>query len=157
MHKGTVEASSPGLGLGSEFVVRLPAQGDPSPGGDPEPTLPALRVLVVDDNVDYAEGIALLLQTSGYQVEVVHTGPEALLAVAEFHPDVVVLDIGLPGMDGYEVARRMRQDPDLDGIRVVGVSGYRQEADGLRSQGARFDDYLLKPLLMKTLEASLRP
>jgi PAS domain S-box-containing protein len=157
MHQGTVVAASRGLGLGSEFVVRLPAQGDPSPGGDAEPALPALRVLVVDDNVDYADGVALLLQTSGYQVEVVHTGPEALLAVIEFRPDVVVLDIGLPGMDGYEVARRMRQDPDLDGMRVVGVSGYRQEAEGPRTAGARFDDYLLKPLLMATLEASLRP
>jgi two-component system, chemotaxis family, CheB/CheR fusion protein len=90
-------------------------------------------------------------------VEVVHTGPEALLAAAEFHPDVVVLDIGLPGMDGYEVARRMRLDPDLDGLRVVGVSGYRQEVEGPRTLGARLDDYLLKPLLMPRLEASLRP
>ena len=127
------------------------------PRGDPEPALPALRVLVVDDNVDYADGIALLLQDSGYQVEVVHTGPEALLAVAESRPDVVVLDIGLPGMDGYEVARRMRLDPDLDGLRVVGVSGYRQESEGPRTLGARFDDYLLKPSLMARLEASLRP
>jgi PAS domain S-box-containing protein len=157
MHGGTVEAASRGLGLGSEFMVRLPAQGDPSPGGDAEPALPALRVLVVDDNVDYADGVALLLQSSGYMVEVVHTGPEALLAAAEFRPDVVVLDIGLPGMDGYEVARRMRQDPDLDGLRVVGVSGYRQEPDGLRAREARFDDYLLKPLLLAKLEASLRP
>ena len=138
MHQGTVAASSRGLGLGSEFVVRLPAQGDPAPGGDGEAALPALRVLVVDDNVDYAEGIALLLRTSGYQVEVVHTGPEALLAVSEFHPDVVVLDIGLPGMDGYEVARRMRQEPDLEGLRVVGVSGYRQEEEGPRSARGPF-------------------
>jgi PAS domain S-box-containing protein len=157
MHKGTVAAASRGLGLGSEFVVRLPAQGDPSPGGDAEPALPALRVLVVDDNVDYADSIALLLQTSGYVVEVVHTGPEALLAAAEFRPDVMVLDIGLPGMDGYEVARQIRQDPDLDGMRVVGLSGYRQEPEGPRTLGARFDDYLLKPLLIEKLEASLRP
>jgi PAS domain S-box-containing protein len=157
MHHGTVTAASRGLGLGSEFVVRLPAQGDPAPGKDAEPVLPALRVLVVDDNVDYADGIALLLQSSGYQVEVVHTGPEALLAVSAFHPDVVVLDIGLPGMDGYEVARRMRQDPDLDGLRIVGASGYRQEAEGPRTRGARFDDYLLKPLVLARLKASLRP
>jgi CheY-like chemotaxis protein len=114
-------------------------------------------VLVVDDNVDYAEGIAMLLRSAGYLVEVVHDGPEALLAAAEFRPDVVVLDICLPGMDGYEVARRFRQDPGLDGMRVVGVSGYRQEAEGPRSRRARFDDYLLKPLLIATLEASLRP
>jgi PAS domain S-box-containing protein len=157
LHGGTVEAGSQGLGLGSEFVVRLPAQGNPSPEGDAEPVLPALRVLVVDDNVDYAHGIELLLQHAGYEVEVVHTGPEALLAATEFRPDVVVLDIGLPGMDGYEVARRIHQDPKLEGMRVVGVSGYRQEAESPRSQGARFDDYLLKPLLMARLEASLRP
>jgi PAS domain S-box-containing protein len=156
MHQGTVEASSRGLGLGSEFVVRLPAQGDPSPGGDAEPAQPVLRVLVVDDNVDYADGVALLLQSSGYAVEVVHTGAEALLAAAEFRPDVVVLDIGLPGMDGYEVARRIRQNPVLDGLRVVGVSGYRQEPDGPLSRAARFDGYLMKPVLLAKLEASLR-
>jgi PAS domain S-box-containing protein len=157
MHQGTVQAISQGLGLGSEFVVRLPAQGDPVPGTDVEPASPALRVLVVDDNVDYAIGISLLLRAAGFQVEVVHTGPEALQVAADFRPDVVVLDIGLPGMDGYEVARRIRQDPDLGEVRVVGVSGYRQEPEGPRSRAARFDDYLLKPLRMATLEASLRP
>jgi PAS domain S-box-containing protein len=157
MHQGKVGAASRGLGLGSEFVVRLPAQGDPSPGDDTEADLPALRVLVVDDNVDYADGISLLLQNSGYQVEVVHSGPEALLAAVEFRPDVVVLDIGLPGMDGYEVARRIRQDPDHDSMRIVGVSGYRQEPEDPRNQKARFDDYLMKPLVIARLEASLRP
>ena len=78
----------------------------------------------------------------------VHTGPEAVLAVAECRPNVVVLDIGLPGMDGYEVARRTRQDPKLEGMWLVGVSGYRQEPDGPLRLGARFDDYLLKLLLI---------
>ncbi len=157
LHGGTVEARSRGLGLGSEFVVRLPAEFGVSPGQPTEPQLHGWRVMVVDDNVDYAESIALLLRASGYQVQVVHTGPEALLAMAESRPDVVVLDIGLPGMDGYEVARRIREDSSLRGLRVVGVSGYRQEPEGQRSRAARFDDYLMKPVLLAKLEASLRP
>jgi PAS domain S-box-containing protein len=157
LHGGTVEAASLGLGLGSEFVVRLPVEGYPLPEVDAKPVLPALRVLVVDDNVDYADGVALLLESAGYEVEVVHSGPEALLAVDEFRPNVVVLDIGLPGMDGYEVARRMRYNPALDGLRLVGVSGYQQELEGTRSREARFDAYLLKPLLLERLEATLRP
>jgi two-component system, chemotaxis family, CheB/CheR fusion protein len=157
LHNGTVTARSRGLGRGSEFIVRMPAEGDPMPGKGVAPHLPALRVLVADDNVDYADGVALLLRRSGYEVEVAYSGPEALLAAAESRPDVVVLDIGLPGMDGYEVARRMRLDPGLDGLRVVGVSGYRREEEGPRTLGARFDDYLMKPLLMERLEASLRP
>ena len=157
LHGGTVEAKSRGLGLGSEFVVRLPSEGDDSPGQSPAPDPRGLRVLVVDDNVDYAEGVAMLLQSSGYRVEVAHSGPEALVVVGEFRPDVVVLDIGLPGMDGYEVARRIREEPTLDGLRIVGVSGYRQEAEGSGSSHARFDSYLLKPVLLERLEASLRP
>jgi PAS domain S-box-containing protein len=157
MHKGTVKASSQGIGLGSEFVMRLPAEINLSASREVKPTLSALRVLVVDDNIDYAEGISLLLRNAGYEVDVVHSGTDALLAVIDFRPDVVVLDIGLPGMDGYEVASRIRQDPKLEGMRVVGVSGYRQEPDGLRSRNARFDDYLMKPVLIAKLQASLRP
>lgn len=157
LHGGTVEASSPGLGRGSEFVVRLPAEGVPAPGTRAEPGPPALRVLVVDDNVDYADGVAMLLRASGYRVEVVHSGPEALRAAVEFRPDVMVLDIGLPGMDGYEVARRIRQEPLLEGLRLVGMSGYRQEPEGPLSRAACFDGYLMKPVLLAKLEASLRP
>lgn len=157
LHGGTVEAFSRGLGRGSEFVVRLPAEGDRSPGGHAEPGPRALRVLVVDDNVDYADGVAMLLRAAGYEVEVVHTGPEALRSVVDFRPDVVVLDIGLPGMDGYEVARQIRSNPALEGVRVVGVSGYRQEPEGPLTLAARFDEYLMKPVVLAKLEASLRP
>ncbi|WP_435008630.1 PAS domain-containing hybrid sensor histidine kinase/response regulator [Tundrisphaera lichenicola] len=157
MHGGTVEARSRGLGLGSEFIVRLPSEGDSSSGQPSDPKPRGLRVLVVDDNVDYADGVAVLLQASGYQVEVVHNGPDALLAVAKFQPDVVVLDIGLPGMDGYEVARRIREEPTLSGTRIVGVSGYREEREEMRSSHDRFDSYLLKPVLLDRLEASFRP
>jgi PAS domain S-box-containing protein len=155
LHQGTVEAHSAGLEQGSEFVVRLPAEGHSvSEAADPVPA--ALRVLVVDDNVDYAEGIATLLEYSGYEVKVVHNGPDALQMAVNFHPDAVVLDIGLPGMDGYEVARRLRLDPLLKTVRVIGVSGYRQEIDSPRTQGATFDSFLLKPVLLETLETSLR-
>jgi PAS domain S-box-containing protein len=156
LHGGTVEAFSPGLGLGSEFVVRLPADVDPSPEVPDASELPTMRVLVVDDNVDYAEGLAMLLRASSYEVKVVHDGLDALQAAVDFQPNVVVLDIGLPGMDGYEVARRIRENPDLDGLRVVGVSGYRPEPEGKRSRDARFDCYLLKPVLLERLEACLR-
>lgn len=157
MHEGTVEAHSKGLGHGSEFVVRLPMEGSSSLNAASRPKRPMLRVLVVDDNVDYADGISALLRSAGYEVDVVHTGPEALDAVAEFHPDVVVLDIGLPGMDGYEVARRIRQNPTFDGLRVVGLSGYRQEPDSPLARAARFDSFLLKPVLFAKLETCLRP
>jgi CheY-like chemotaxis protein len=90
-------------------------------------------------------------------VEVAHGGPEALRVAVDFRPDVVVLDIGLPGMDGYEVARRLRQDPDLDALRVVGLSGYQPEPEGRRSREARFDGYLIKPVELARLETSLRP
>ena len=157
LHGGTVEALSQGLGHGSEFVVRLPAEKDQSPEEPPSSGPPEFRVLVVDDNVDYADGIAVLLRASGYHVNVVHSGVEALRAVSASRPDVVVLDIGLPEMDGYEVAGRMRQDPALQGLRVVGVSGYRQEPEGTLTRLARFDGYLMKPVLLATLEASFRP
>ena len=115
---------------------------------------PSLRVLVVDDNVDFAYGIGELLRTSGHDVKVAHSGREALAAMVDFHPDVAVLDIGMPGMDGYEVARQMRQDPDFPGLRVIGLSG--QKPEGSLALGARFDAFLLKPVHFETMEASLR-
>jgi CheY-like chemotaxis protein len=152
---GSVEAHGPVLG--SEFVVGLASEADASSGGHAGDGPRALRVLVVDDNEDYADGVALLLRRSGYEVEVAYGGPEALQLAVKFRPDVVVMDIGMPGMDGYEVASRMRQDPDLEGMRLVGVSGYREEAEGPRSRAARFDGYLMKPVLLAKLEATLRP
>jgi CheY-like chemotaxis protein len=120
-----------------------------------EPTEP-LRVLVVDDNVDYTNGVATLLRASGYEVGVAHSGPDALEAADAHQPDVVLLDIGLPGMDGYEVARRIRMNPDLKHLRVVAVSGYSLEADSTRLEAARFDSYLRKPVLLSVLKSHLR-
>ena len=157
LHGGTVEARSAGLKRGCEFVVRLPVAASSTHEGATEPKSVALRVLVVDDNVDFVDGVATLLRATGHEVETAHSGRAALEATVEFHPDVAVLDIEMPGMDGYEVARRMRQDPTLRGMRVVGLSGYKQITAGPLAQGARFDDFLLKPVRFERLEASLRP
>ena len=119
MHDGQVTAHSDGLGLGSEFEVRLPLPDpgravprDPNAGGEPAVgPLPRRRVLIVDDNRDNASSLGLLLAALGQEVYTAHDGPTALELARTHHPDVVLLDIGLPGMDGYEVARQCRQDP----------------------------------------------
>jgi PAS domain S-box-containing protein len=161
MHGGAVEAHSAGLGQGSEFVVRLPVdvscpEPKPSPFTETTEPSPPLRVLVVDDNVDYTSGVATLLRASGYEVGVAHTGPDALEALDAHERDVVVLDIGLPGMDGYDVARRIRLNPDHKDLRLVAVSGYPLETDNRLLQAARFDSYLRKPVLLDVLKTHLR-
>jgi len=150
MHGGTVEAYS-ALGQGSEFVVRLPmvvspASQPPSPPKETaEPTGPSLRVLVVDDNVDAAQSLAMLLKDSGHQVRMAHTGPTALEAALDYRPNVVLLDIGLPEMDGYEVAKRIREQPFLKNIVLVAMTGYGQDTDRQRSQEVGFNAHLVKP------------
>jgi CheY-like chemotaxis protein len=107
---------------------------------------PRLRVLVVDDNVDAAVSLArLLARLYGQEVRVAHDGPEALSLAGEFRPDVVLLDIGLPGMDGNEVARRLRERPECEGTLIVALTGWGQEADVERSRAAGFDHHLVKP------------
>ena len=161
MHGGSVQALSEGLSRGSEFVVRLPildlskVQTDTSLV-EPEPTIPrhepsrapSLRVLVVDDNVSSAESLAMVLKLDGHEVQVNHDGAAALETVRRFRPEVVLLDIGLPGMDGYEVARRLRQDADLAaGIALLAaVTGYAEDEARRRSREAGFDHHLVKPI-----------
>jgi PAS domain S-box-containing protein len=150
MHGGRVEVYSV-LGQGSGFVVRLPVP--PPQGRPPEASSPAaarpptrtLRVVVVDDNVDQADSTALLLRASGHEVRVAYSGKDALRIVAEDQPDVVFLDLGLPEFDGYEVARRLRQRPDLEGLVLVAMTGYGQESDRERSKTAGFAHHLVKP------------
>jgi PAS domain S-box-containing protein len=156
MHDGSIEAHSEGLGRGAEFVVRLPVLEESIPTLSPaftqaEQPAPkgarSLRILVVDDNVDAADSVAMLLDMEGHQTRTVNTARAALLVAPEFKPDVVLLDIGLPEMDGYEVARRLReQDGGARRMRLVAVTGYGQPADRERTRAAGFDEHLVKPV-----------
>jgi CheY-like chemotaxis protein len=148
-----VEAQSAGPGQGSEFSVRLPAHPRVTHRKDranassrPALARKSLRILAVDDNTDAADTFAELLPLWGHQVQVAYTGPEALARAREYRPDLVLLDIGLPGMDGYTVARQIRKDPSLASIRLVAVTGFGQDADRRQAQDAGFDDYLTKPV-----------
>jgi signal transduction histidine kinase len=148
MHGGTVEARSEGAGRGSEFVVRLPILvADTAPArrsGRAEP-LPARRIMIVDDSRDGGESLSVLLRVLGAAVCLVHSGKDALDALDRFHPDVVLLDIGMPGMDGYEVARRIRANPIHHGISLIALTGWGQDEDRQRSAAAGFDHHLVKP------------
>jgi PAS domain S-box-containing protein len=153
LHGGGIEAASAGPGRGSEFVVRLPALAGPGDGesvrearGADAATLPRRRILVVDDNRDAADTLALLLRLAGQDVRAAYDGPSALAEAARFGPAMVFLDIGMPGMDGYEVARRLRRDPALGGVVLVAVTGWGQEEDRRRSREAGFDNHLVKPV-----------
>ena len=150
LHGGKVEASSV-LGQGSEFIVRLPmlptdTPQPPSPVTEiGQPTTRPLRVLVVDDNVDAAQMLGMLLCASGHDIRLAHDGQTALEAALDFQPNVVLLDIGLPRMDGYEVAKKMRQRTVLKNVVLIALTGYGQESDRQRSQTAGFDHHLVKP------------
>jgi CheY-like chemotaxis protein len=125
--------------------VTPPGPTQPAPSGIAEPAERTLRVLVVDDNVDAAKTLQMLVRESGHGVRVAHTGTAALAAALDYRPDVMLLDIGLPECDGYEVAKRIRQEPVLHDIVLVAVTGYEREADRRRSQQAGFDHHLVKP------------
>jgi CheY-like chemotaxis protein/two-component sensor histidine kinase len=152
LHGGRVEAHSAGLGQGSEFIVYLPVVPSPTSHPAPPPTDAAtptpgsLRVLFVDDNADMRVITLRLLESYGYQVRMAYDGPSALETALEYRPDVMLLDIGLPGMDGYEVARRISQDLALQNLVLVAVTGYGLESDRLRAQEAGFDHHLVKPV-----------
>ncbi len=148
LHGGAVEARSAGVGLGSEFLARLPlAEGPASqPADQQEPSFRAPRhVLVVDDNLDAAHMMKAMLELDGHLVRVAHDGPSALAAARELVPDVVLLDIGLPSMDGYEVARGLRADQGMRGVHLVAVTGWGQEEDRARARASGFDAHLTKP------------
>src|SRR5262249_24122573 len=143
-------------------IVRLPAQppreedGQPAaPAEDAVAALSKRRILVVDDNVDAAESTALVLQTFQQEVHIVHDGPAALSAAVELRPDMVFLDIGLPGINGYEVARRLREMPEFRAVVLVAVTGYGQEEDRQRSLRTGFDHHLTKPVEPNALRTLL--
>jgi CheY-like chemotaxis protein len=149
MHGGRVEARSDGPGLGSEFVVRLPVAAGVAPhagAGDRSWTLKPRRILVVDDNRDAADMLATLLATLGATTHVAHSGDAALSVLESFRPDVVLLDIGMPDLDGYEVARRIRAHPEHCHALLIALTGWGQAQDQARSRAAGFDHHLIKPL-----------
>ena len=164
LHDGSVEARSAGPGQGSEFVVRLPLRAEPAivqpastahaedcvPPGAPR------RVLVVDDNQDAAQALRLLLESEGHEVMLAADGPAGLSMAREHRPDVVLLDIGLPRLNGYEIATRIRADPELKGTMLVAVTGYGQMHDRARASASGFDHHLVKPVEFSALQDLLR-
>jgi PAS domain S-box-containing protein len=156
-HGGTVEAHSGGPGCGSELVVRLPCRRGPAAEPDALRQQPEAdergpaRVLLVEDNLDAAEALAELLRLWGHDVEVAHDGAAAVQSASTRRPDVILLDIGLPGMDGYQVAGALRRLPELQGTLIVALTGYGQESDRQRSARAGFDCHLVKPVDLEEL------
>jgi two-component system CheB/CheR fusion protein len=154
LHGGSVEAHSPGLGRGSEFVVRLPALRERPRGPvragrreSPDPEAVPRRVLVTDDHVDGAETMAIMLRGAGHEVLVAHSGADALEIARDFRPQVIFLDVGMPGMDGYDTARQLRAMGGLEDTLLVALTGYGQESDRQHACEAGFDEFLVKPAI----------
>ena len=161
-HGGAVAAASAGPGQGSELTVRLPLhtppedmEPTPEAGAAGEAAAPPAHVLLVEDNLDAAEALGELLRMWGHTVHLAHDGASALEAARRRRPDVVLLDIGLPGMDGYTVAEQLRAVPGHDGVKLVAVTGYGQESDRQRAALAGFDHHLVKPVDVERLRELL--
>jgi CheY-like chemotaxis protein/anti-sigma regulatory factor (Ser/Thr protein kinase) len=160
LHGGTISAASAGIGRGSTFVVTLPATGSPPPA-QIAPRLPSvimmssMRILIVDDNADAAEALSTLLSLEGHVVSQAHTAHNALDAVPAFGPDVVLLDIDLPDLSGYEVARRLRARAGHGELRIVALTAFGSPRARARAQSAGFDEYLVKPVALEVLERAI--
>jgi CheY-like chemotaxis protein len=151
MHDGSVTAQSKGLGRGSEFIVRLPvvAKTPEKPHHEPGPQTQHVRgrrVLVVDDNADAATSLAMLLKISGNETETANDGMQAVQRTATYRPDIILLDIGLPRMSGYDVCRAIREKPWGHEIVIVAMTGWGQDEDRRKSKEAGFDGHLVKPV-----------
>ncbi|MEO7358704.1 MAG: PAS domain-containing protein, partial [Gemmatimonadaceae bacterium] len=160
MHGGLIEAHSEGQGRGSEFLVRLPVLADSvvptvPPEGDDQPAIKSLRVLVVDDNHDAANSMATMLQLLGHHTLTVHDGAAAVVACENFHPDVVLLDIAMPKMNGYEACRQIRLQPCSSGVVIVALTGWGTDDDRRRTREFGFDHHLTKPVNLATLRTIL--
>ncbi len=164
MHNGTVEARSEGLGKGSEFIVRLPISEQQlnqehraaSDQQAHKPLSPSgYRILVVDDNQDAANSLSMLLRFQGHEVRVAFSGVAALEMTKTYTPDLVLMDIGMPRMDGYETARRIREKPNLKKVVLVALTGWGQQEDRRRTAEAGFNHHLVKPPEPKILEGIL--
>jgi CheY-like chemotaxis protein len=152
LHGGQIAAYSQGVSQGSEFVVQLPlfVEVTPqmellTPQGLNRETDQGLRILVIDDNQDVVDSISLWCQMSGHQVNSANNGEQGLAAASDFEPDVIILDIGLPDMEGYQVARKLREQPANQRTLIIALSGYMPSKTGLRTEKAGFDHYLIKP------------
>jgi PAS domain S-box-containing protein len=163
LHGGSVSAQSGGNGAGSTFTVRLPLSGEFAPTGPKDSAdasgttaTESLRILVVDDNVDAAESLAALLEIEGNNTRTAHDGDQALAVAREFRPQIVFLDIGMPGKDGYQVAREMRADPATAHAVLIALTGWGAQEDRARSRTAGFDHHLTKPASMSSVETLLR-
>jgi CheY-like chemotaxis protein len=159
MHGGTIEAQSAGLGQGSEFIVTLPAFDRAPAEIDADEAVDRVdamrRILVVDDNRDSADSLGMLLKFLGAEVHLAYDGPTALDAIQRYRPSVILLDIGMPMMNGYEVARRVRALPQGKDMILVALTGWGQDEDRQRSQDAGFDHHLVKPIDIRALQAVL--
>jgi CheY-like chemotaxis protein len=161
LHGGNVTAYSGGPGQGSEFMVRLPALDvrlaiTPMEEESKAGKFTARRVMVIDDNQDAAQTLAELLEAYGHVAKAVYDGPSALQEIPRFKPDVLFVDIGLPVMDGYELARRLRQIPEAASARLIAITGYGQDSDRLRAAEAGFDAHLVKPVDLEKLRSLLQ-
>ncbi|HKA25159.1 MAG TPA: response regulator, partial [Candidatus Eisenbacteria bacterium] len=160
-HGGTVEVKSDGLGKGSEFIVHLPLSAPPTSAKEETPRAgakkkrTARRILVVDDNRDQAESLGMLLEIMGHQVRIAFDGNQAVEIAEGFQPQMVLLDIGLPGMNGYELAQRLRAMPTLKGALLVAQTGWGEDADRQRSTEAGIDRHLVKPVDIEVVESLL--
>ena len=163
MHGGTVYAHSGGLGRGSEFVTSLPMlwETPTAPSARPEAIVPDVsvrrRILFVDDNVDLAETMAGLMRRYGHEVQIAHDGPTAIETTKTYQPEVVILDIGLQGMSGYDVAHQLRKQPAFEKVLLIAASGYADEPNRRLAHEAGFDEYLVKPFRSETLHKLLAP
>jgi signal transduction histidine kinase/CheY-like chemotaxis protein len=155
LHDGTISAASPGSRQGAEFTIRLPYEHElPALSDATLPTDPVkhgMRVLVVEDNPDSAESLKMLLEACGFDVVVAYTGPDGVTAAETTHPQIILCDIGLPGMDGFAVANALRHNPEMSAVRLIAITGYDQEEDRHRSLQAGFDVHLVKPVKLQHL------
>ena len=152
MHGGNVTATREGEGRGSTFSVRLPLATPPAASESETAPAPHAResqsgrILIVDDNADAAETLGMMLEASGYEVRSAPDGPSALAPLDDFVPALAILDIGLPGMDGYELARRLREDSRCAGVQLIALTGYGREPDRARALANDFQEHLVKPV-----------